>query len=95
MILFYIIILILYIIFGIITFGIGYKYNFLDIRQDYIDSLKHNDEYSTIVAIIIFWPLIAVCILLFSIPLRIVNIITTSVDRDLANNESNDKNIEL
>lgn len=63
----------LYIAFGITIFGIGYKYNFLDVRKDYKQSVCQGDGYSTIVMSIIFWPLIAACFLLFSIPRHIIN----------------------
>lgn len=57
---FYIIMFIaLYIAFGITIFGIGYKYDFLDVRKDYKQSVCQGDEYSTIVMSIICWPLIA------------------------------------
>ena len=74
MIVFYIIMFIaLYIAFGITIFGIGYKYDFMNVRKDYKQSVCQDDEYSTIVMSIIFWPLIAACFLLFSIPRRIIN----------------------
>lgn len=81
---FYIIIsIILYIGFGIITFGIGYKYNFLELRDDYRHSVETNDECSSLVMCIIFWPIIAVGILLFSIPQHIVDNIIAEVDEDM------------
>ena len=52
---FYIIMFIaLYIAFGITIFGIGYKYDFLDVRKEYKQSVCQGDEYSTIVMSIIF-----------------------------------------
>ena len=44
----------LYIAFGITIFGIGYKYDFLDVRKEYKQSVCQGDEYSTIVISIIF-----------------------------------------
>lgn len=73
----------LYIAFGITTFGIGYKYDFLDIRKDYRQSVKQGDEYSTIVMSIIFWPLIGACFLLFSIPRRIIDSLINAIDEDI------------
>lgn len=72
----------LYIAFGITIFGIGYKYDFLDVRKEYI-KLCQGDEYSTIVMIIIFWPLIAVCFLLFSIPRRLIDGLINAIDEDI------------
>ena len=68
----------LYIVFGITIFGIGYKYDFMDVRKEYI-----SDEYSTIVMSIIFWPLIAVCFLLFSIPRHIIDGLINAIDEDI------------
>lgn len=73
----------LYIAFGITIFGIGYKYNFLDVRKDYKQSVCQGDEYSTIVMSIIFWPLIAACFLLFSIPRRIIDGLINAIDEDI------------
>lgn len=73
----------LYIAFGITIFGIGYKYDFLDIRKDYKQSVCQGDEYSTIVMSIIFWPLIAACFLLFSIPRRIIDNLINAIDEDI------------
>lgn len=73
----------LYIAFGITIFGIGYKYNFLDVRKDYKQSVCQGDEYSTIVMSIIFWPLIAACFLLFSIPRRIIDSLINKIDEDI------------
>ena len=100
----------LYIAFGITIFGIGYKYNFMDVRKDYKQSVCQGDEYSTIVMSIIFWPLMAVCFLLFSIPRRIITSLINAIDEDLRyeellrnkrlkkdkdNYNSNDNNIKL
>ena len=73
----------LYIVFGITIFGIGYKYDFLDVRKEYKQSVCQGDEYSTIVMCIIFWPLMAVCFLLFSIPRRIIDCLINAIDEDL------------
>ena len=77
----------LYIVFGITIFGIGYKYDFMDIRKDYkqsvYDILCQGDEYSTIVMSIIFWPLMAACFLLFSIPRRIIDSLINAIDEDI------------
>lgn len=73
----------LYIAFGITIFGIGYKYNFLDVRKDYKQSVCQCDEYSTIVMCIILWPLIAACFLLFSIPRRIIDNLINAIDEDI------------
>ena len=73
----------LYIVFGITIFGIGYKYDFMDIRKDYKQSVCQGDEYSTIVMSIIFWPLIAACFLLFSIPRRIIDSFINAIDEDI------------
>ena len=81
---FYIIMFIaLYIAFGITIFGIGYKYDFLDVRKEYKQSVCQGDEYSTIVMNIIFWPLIAACFLLFSIPRRIIDSLINAIDEDI------------
>ena len=50
---------------GITIFGIGYKYNFMDVRKDYKQSVCQGDEYSAIVMGIIFLLLIVVFFLLF------------------------------
>ena len=63
----------LYIAFGITIFGIGYKYDFLEVRKEYKQSVYQGDECSIIVMSIIFWPLMAACFLLFSIPRHIIN----------------------
>ena len=73
----------LYIVFGITIFGIGYKYDFMDIRKDYKQSVCQGDEYSTIVMSIIFWPLMAACFLLFSIPRRIIESLINAIDEDI------------
>ena len=73
----------LYIAFGITIFGIGYKYDFLEVRKEYKQSVCQGDEYSTIVMSIIFWPLMAVCFLLFSIPRRIITSLINAIDEDL------------
>lgn len=73
----------LYIAFGITIFGIGYKYDFLNVRKDYKQSVCQGDEYSTIVMSIIFWPLIAACFLVFSIPRRIIDGLINAIDEDL------------
>lgn len=73
----------LYIAFGITIFGIGYKYDFLDIRKDYKQSVCQGDEYSTIVMSIILWPLIAACFLVFSIPRRIIDGLINAIDEDI------------
>ena len=73
----------LYIAFGITIFVIGYKYNFMDVRKDYKQSVCQGDEYSAIVMGIIFWPLIAACFLLFSIPRRIIDGLINAIDEDL------------
>ena len=73
----------LYIAFGITIFGIGYKYDFLDVRKEYKQSVYQGDEYSTIVMSIIFWPLMAACFLLFSIPRRIINNLINAIDEDI------------
>ena len=81
---FYIIMFIaLYIAFGITIFGIGYKYDFMDVRKEYKQSVCQGDEYSTIVMNIIFWPLIAACFLLFSIPRRIIDSLINAIDEDI------------
>lgn len=96
----------LYIAFGITTFGFGYKYDFMDVRKDYRQSVKQGDEYSTIVMSIIFWPLIAVCFLLFSIPRRVIDGLIDALDQDirfeeslrnkrLKNDKDNDNSIKL
>ena len=73
----------LYIAFGITIFGIGYKYDFLEVRKEYKQSVCQGDEYSTIVMSIIFWPLMAACFLLFSIPRRIIESLINAIDEDL------------
>lgn len=78
----------LYIAFGITTFGFGYKYDFMDVRKDYRQSVKQGDEYSTIVMSIIFWPLIAACFLLFSIPRRVIDCLIDELDQDIRFEES-------
>lgn len=78
----------LYIAFGITTFGFGYKYDFMDVRKDYRQSVKQGDEYSTIVMSIIFWPLIAACFLLFSIPRRVIDGLIDALDEDIRFEES-------
>lgn len=78
----------LYIAFGITTFGFGYKYDFMDVRKDYRQSVKQGDEYSTIVMSIIFWPLIAACFLLFSIPRRVIDGLIDALDQDIRFEES-------
>lgn len=81
---FYIIMFIaLYIVFGITIFGIGYKYDFLEVRKEYKQSECQGDEYSTIVMSIIFWPLMAACFLVFSIPRRIINCLINAIDEDI------------
>lgn len=81
---FYIIMFIaLYIAFGITIFGIGYKYNFMDVRKDYKQSVCQGDKFSAILTSIIFWPLIAACFLLFSIPRRIIDGLINAIDEDL------------
>lgn len=81
---FYIIMFIaFYIAFGITIFGIGYKYDFLDVRKEYKQSVCQGDEYSTIVMSIIFWPLMAACFLLFSIPRRIIDSLINAIDEDI------------
>lgn len=96
----------LYIAFGITTFGFGYKYDFMDVRKDYRQSVKQGDEYSTIVMSIIFWPLIAACFLLFSIPRRVIDGLIDALDEDirfeeslrnkrLKNDKDNDNSIKL
>lgn len=104
---FYIIMFIaLYIAFGITTFGFGYKYDFMDVRKDYRQSVKQGDEYSTIVMSIIFWPLIAACFFLFSIPRRVIDGLIDALDQDirfeeslrnkrLKNDKDNDNSIKL
>ena len=101
---FYIIMFIaLYIAFGITIFGIGYKYDFLDVRKEYKQSVCQGDEYSTIVMSIIFWPLMAACFLLFSIPRRIIDGLINAIDeernkrlkKDKDNYNGNDNNIKL
>lgn len=71
----------LYIAFGITIFGIGYKYDFMNARKEYKQC--QGDEYSTIVMSIIFWPLIAACFLLFSIPRRIIDDLINAIDEDI------------
>ena len=73
----------LYIAFGITIFGIGYKYDFLEVRKEYKQSVCQGDEYSTIVMSIIFWPLMAACFLLFSIPRRIIESLINAIDEDI------------
>lgn len=73
----------LYIVFGITIFGIGYKYDFMDVRKDYKQSVCQGDEYSTIVMSIIFWPLMAACFLVFSIPRRIIKGLINAIDEDI------------
>ena len=73
----------LYIVFGITIFGIGYKYDFLEVRKEYKQSLCQGDEYSTIVMSIIFWPLMAACFLVFSIPRRIIDGLINAIDEDI------------
>ena len=73
----------LYIVFGITIFGIGYKYDFLEVRKEYKQSLCQGNEYSTIVMSIIFWPLMAACFLLFSIPRRIIDGLINAIDEDI------------
>lgn len=96
----------LYIAFGITIFGIGYKYNFMDVRKDYKQSVCQGDEYSAIVMGIIFWPLIAACFLLFSIPRRIIDSLINAIDEDILlrnkrlkkdkdNYNDNDNNLKL
>lgn len=96
----------LYIAFGITTFGFGYKYDFMDVRKDYRQSVKQGDEYSTIVISIIFWPLIAACFLLFSIQRRVIDGLIDALDQDirfeeslrnkrLKNDKDNDNSIKL
>ena len=96
----------LYIAFGITIFGFGYKYDFMDVRKDYRQSVKQGDEYSTIVMSIIFWPLIAACFLLFSIPRRVIDGLIDALDQDirfeeslrnkrLKNDKDNDNSIKL
>ena len=81
---FYIIMFIaLYIAFGITIFGICYKYDFLDVRKEYKQSVCQGDEYSTIVMSIIFWPLMAACFLVFSIPRRLIDGLINAIDEDL------------
>ena len=81
---FYIIMFIaLYIAFGITIFGICYKYDFLDVRKGYKQSVCQGDEYSTIVMSIIFWPLMAACFLVFSIPRRLIDGLINAIDEDL------------
>ena len=81
---FYIIMfIVLYIVFGITRFGIGYKYDFLDVRKEYKQSVCQGDEYSTIVKSIIFWLLMAACFLLFSISWRIIESIINVIDDDI------------
>ena len=53
------------------------------VRKDYKQSIKQNDEYSTIVMSIIFWPLIAACFLVFSIPRRLIDGLINAIDEDL------------
>lgn len=55
------------------------------VQKDYKQSIKQNDEYSTIVMSIIFWPLIAACFLLFSIQRRIINGLINAIDEDMKN----------
>ena len=73
----------LYIAFGITIFGIGYKYDFLEVRKEYKQSVCQGNEYSTIVMSIIFWPLMAACFLLFSIPRRIIDNLINAIDEDI------------
>ena len=53
------------------------------VRKDYKQSIKQNDEYSTIVMSIIFWPLMAACFLVFSIPRRLIDGLINAIDEDL------------
>lgn len=96
----------LYIAFGITIFGIGYKYDFMDVRKEYKQSVCQGDEYSTIVMSIIFWPLMAACFLLFSIPKRFIDTLIYELDNDikyeeklrnkrLKNDKDNDNSIKL
>ena len=75
--------IVLYIAFGITIFGIGYKYDFMGVQKEYKQSIKQGDEYLTIVMSIIFWPLIAACFLLFSIPRRIIDSLINAIDEDI------------
>ena len=55
----------------------------MGVRKDYKQLIKQSDEYSTIVMSIIFWPLMAACFLLFSIPRRIIDGLINAIDEDI------------
>ena len=72
-----------YIVFGIMTFGIGYKYDFFDIRTDYNRDKLQDTENEIIFLTIFLWPFLLVIFLLFCVPKTIINNLINNIDKDL------------
>lgn len=73
----------LYIVLGITLYGICYKYNFLDIRNEYIRDKRTNSEDENIVLMILFWPFISLIVLFLCVPKRIIELLISDINDDL------------
>ncbi len=78
-----IIFLCFYIAFGITIFGICYKYNFLNMRDEYIRDKRANSENESLFLTLIFWPFLFIIILFICTPKRIIESLIKNIDEDL------------
>lgn len=79
----YIIFLCFYIAFGITIFGICYRYNFLNMRDEYIRDKRANSENESVFLTITFWPFLLIIILFICIPKRIIESLIKNIDEEL------------
>lgn len=82
---YFIIGLCVYIGLGITTFGIAYKYNFMDTRSEYIRECQQGNgaENSSIFMTIVFWPFLMLIILFIYIPKRLVTLLINEINEDM------------
>lgn len=81
----------LYIIIGITLFGICYRFNFLDVRDEYIRDKRNKSENENIFIIITFWPFISLIVLFICTPKRLLDLLIHEIDEDMHNEKIYDR----
>lgn len=69
-----------YIALGITIFGICYKYNFFDMRDEYIRDKRSNSENENIFLTLVFWPFLFFIILFICVPKRFIELLVKEIN---------------
>lgn len=87
--------IIFYIACAILMFSACYRYDFFEVRTDYIRQKKYNKENDDMFLIIVFWPALLVIILFYYLPQRIIEFLVENINKDLELNNKLNKHKNL